>query len=69
MLRVLTRNQEITFDKKEAEKNLNYQVINTRVTTHTAQLIQNNNFSQARMFNKGWENYVSTNEEVEQDKR
>ncbi|EAS02966.1 Sec23/Sec24 trunk domain protein (macronuclear) [Tetrahymena thermophila SB210] len=67
MIRVLTKNQEITFDKKVAEKNLNYQVINTRVATHTAQLIQNNNYQQARHFNRQWADYVTTNEQVSYD--
>ncbi|KAL4491824.1 hypothetical protein ABPG72_006079 [Tetrahymena utriculariae] len=67
MIRVLTKNQEITFEKKVAEKNLNYKVINKRVSTHTAQLIQNNNFQQARSFNRRWADYVEHNEEVSHD--
>ncbi|KRX07681.1 hypothetical protein PPERSA_11230 [Pseudocohnilembus persalinus] len=64
-LRVLTQTQKTTFDKKEAERELEQvDVIHDRIIQQSAQLLQKGRLKSAQQYNSKWSHYVMDNDQM-----
>jgi hypothetical protein len=60
-LRVLTKQLEVTNDRKEAEKNMDFMVLGINAAQQSAKIAANGDYRKAQANARGWRNMMHRN--------